>query len=159
MLVYFVLVLLAIFAVLEVPVDASKANNLRVALAAFLGIIATLTGVIQYIPQVWFTWANKHGGALSPAMLLMQCPGSFVFVASLMVQPGTNWTSWISFLVSGSLQGVLLVMMGLFYLQSGGIRANDAEAVVDDAFPNETEPLMQSDEHFDENLNDSAVNK
>ena len=40
--------------------------------------------------------------------------GSFLFVYSIYTQPGTNWTSWISFFVSGCLQSFLLFLC-LYY--------------------------------------------
>ncbi|CAG8495654.1 9339_t:CDS:2 [Ambispora leptoticha] len=78
--------------------------------ADFLGVASMLLASVQYLPQIWRTWRRKTVGALSIPMMLMQTPGSFLFVYSLAVRPGTNWTSWIVFLVTGCLQGILLVM-------------------------------------------------
>ena len=43
-------------------------------------------------------------------MMLMQSPGAFALVAALYLQPGTNWTSYFPFIVSGTLQTILLCM-------------------------------------------------
>lgn len=43
-------------------------------------------------------------------MMCMQSPGSFLFAYSLAVRPGTNWSSWITYLCTGILQAVLLGM-------------------------------------------------
>lgn len=65
---------------------------------------------IQYIPQLWTTWKLKHVGSLSIPMMCIQTPGSFVWVASLASREGTRWSSWMTYLVTGVLQGVLLGM-------------------------------------------------
>ncbi|KAI8799867.1 hypothetical protein BJ742DRAFT_780930 [Cladochytrium replicatum] len=77
-------------------------------LAGVLGLIATGTSLFMWMPQIVETWIQQRVGALSIPMLLMQAPGSFVFVYSITKQPGANWTSWVSFLVAGILQCVLL---------------------------------------------------
>lgn len=33
-------------------------------------------------------------------MMCIQTPGSFVFVYSLIVRPGVNWTAWTVYLIS-----------------------------------------------------------
>ncbi len=49
-------------------------------------------------------------GALSLPTMMLQVPGSFVFAYSLYLVPGSHWSSWVTFLVSGLLQGVLLAL-------------------------------------------------
>ncbi|RKP22758.1 hypothetical protein SYNPS1DRAFT_4234, partial [Syncephalis pseudoplumigaleata] len=78
--------------------------------AGVLGVFSMLVATIQYLPQIWTTWCAKTVGALSIPMMLIQTPGSFIFVYTLASREGTNWTTWITYLVSGSLQGVLLAM-------------------------------------------------
>jgi hypothetical protein len=43
-------------------------------------------------------------------MMCIQSPGSFLFAYSLAARPGTNWSSWITYLCTGILQAVLLGM-------------------------------------------------
>ncbi|CAG8545983.1 4909_t:CDS:2 [Ambispora gerdemannii] len=86
--------------------------------ADFLGVASMLLASVQYLPQIWRTWRRKTVGALSIPMMLMQTPGSFLFVYSLAVRPGTNWTSWIVFLVTGCLQGILLVMCIVWHFRA-----------------------------------------
>lgn len=43
-------------------------------------------------------------------MMCIQTPGAFVFAYSLGSREGTNWTSWITFLVAGVMQGSLLLL-------------------------------------------------
>ena len=47
-------------------------------------------------------------------MMMMQVPGAFIFVYSLASQPGTNPSTWLSFLITGILQSILLVLC-LYY--------------------------------------------
>lgn len=76
-----------------------------------LGIMATILAAIQYLPQIWMTWHLGHVGSLSIPMMLIQTPGSFVWSASLAARLGIEgWSSWGVFLVTGCLQGCLLVM-------------------------------------------------
>jgi hypothetical protein len=79
-----------------------------------LGLISTLSGVVQFVPQIIYTGISKSVGSLSVYMLLMQVPGSFLLSYSLSIQPGANWSSWLSYFVSGALQFILLIMCILF---------------------------------------------
>src|SRR2546421_189216 len=68
-------------------------------------------------------------------MMLMQTPGSFLFVYSLAIRPGTNWTSWIVFLVTGCLQGTLLIMCIVFHFRArrlghGPFYVGDTESLI-----------------------------
>ena len=42
--------------------------------------------------------------------MCIQTPGSFVWAVSLAAREGTAWSSWITYVVTGCLQGCLLVM-------------------------------------------------
>lgn len=78
--------------------------------AGIMGIFGTLTGVIQYVPQLISTWHSKSVGALSIFTMMIQAPGSFLLFLSLAVRPGTNWTTWLPYFVTGSFQSALLAM-------------------------------------------------
>lgn len=65
---------------------------------------------LQFIPQIVTTFLLKRVGALSIPTMLIQTPGSFLFVYSIAIQQGTNWTSYINYVASGTLQGLLLTM-------------------------------------------------
>jgi hypothetical protein len=41
--------------------------------------------------------------------MVIQVPGSVLFVASLLFREGTDWTSWLAYAVTGGMQGALLV--------------------------------------------------
>ncbi|KAI9360400.1 hypothetical protein DFJ73DRAFT_656128 [Zopfochytrium polystomum] len=86
------------------------AEDIRLGIATLFGFTGVVTSFIQFLPQIWTTFKLKTVGVLSIPTMAMQAPGSLLFVYSIYLQPGTNWTSWISFLAAGILQGVLLVM-------------------------------------------------
>jgi uncharacterized membrane protein YhaH (DUF805 family) len=98
-----------------------------------LGIMATILAAIQYLPQIWMTWHLGHVGSLSIPMMLIQTPGSFVWSASLAARLGVEgWSTWGVFLVTGCLQGCLLVMGICFEIKARRAReAAKADAVGD----------------------------
>lgn len=78
-------------------------------LAVFLGVSGTILAVLQYAPQIYKTYRAGLVGALSLGTMAIQVPGSVLFVISIVIRPGTNWTSWIPYAVTGAMQGALLV--------------------------------------------------
>ena len=78
-------------------------------LAIFLGISGTILAILQYAPQIYKTYRAGLVGALSLGTMAIQVPGSVLFVISIAIRPGTNWTSWIPYAVTGAMQGGLLV--------------------------------------------------
>jgi len=96
-----------------------------------LGIVSSVLATIQFIPQIYTTYHLKHVGALSIPMMLIQCPGSFLFAFSLYMQDGVNLSSYLSYLCSGSLQFVLLVLAIYYSLaESDPANSNTAESNV-----------------------------
>lgn len=80
-----------------------------------LGIMAAVLALIQYFPQIWTTYHLKHVGSLSIPMMLIQTPGSFVWAGSLAARLGREgWSTWGVYVVTGCLQGCLLVM-GIYF--------------------------------------------
>lgn len=78
--------------------------------AAFLGITGTLLAAAQYIPQLLHTYRTKLVGSLSIPTMLLQVPGSVLFVWSLSRRPGIEWTSLAAYAVTGLLQLGLLIL-------------------------------------------------
>lgn len=78
--------------------------------ATCAGVVSLILACFQYLPQLRSTWKLKLVGSLSLSMMIIQTPGSFIFVYSLAVRPGVNWTTWIVYLVTGTLQGILLIL-------------------------------------------------
>lgn len=63
-------------------------------------------------------------------MMLIQTPGSFVWSASLAARLGIEgWSTWGVFLVTGCLQGCLLVMGICFEIKARRERGAEIEAV------------------------------
>lgn len=83
--------------------------------ANFLGVFSTILASIQYFPQIYTTYQLKRVGSLSIPMMCIQTPGSFVWSASLAARLGpAGWSAWGVYLVTGALQGTLLVMGSYF---------------------------------------------
>lgn len=79
--------------------------------ANFLGVLGSMLAAVQYLPQIWTTWRSQTIGSLSVPMMCIQTPGSFVFASSLAVRLGpAGWSAWGLFILTGCLQGCLLVM-------------------------------------------------
>ena len=85
--------------------------------AHFLGVQSTVLASVQYVPQLYTTWRLKHVGSLSIPMMCIQTPGSFVWAVSLATREGTRWSSWVVYVVTGTLQGCLLAMCVLWELE------------------------------------------
>lgn len=98
--------------------------------ANFLGIVGTILASIQYIPQIFTTWRLKQVLSLSIPMMLIQTPGSFVWAYSLADRLGPGgWSAWGLYLITGSLQGCLLVMAITFWHKD---REHAKQASLDD---------------------------
>ncbi|KFY96660.1 hypothetical protein V498_02565 [Pseudogymnoascus sp. VKM F-4517 (FW-2822)] len=94
-------------------------------LANILGLMAASLACVQYFPQIWTTYHLGHVGSLSIPMMVIQTPGSFVWAGSLAARLGTEgWSIWGVNLVTGCLQGCLLVMGIYFELQAKKIGIN-----------------------------------
>lgn len=79
--------------------------------ANVLGIASSLMAVVQYFPQIAYTYKLKQLKSFSSRTLWMQVPGSFIFALSLFFRVRwEGWSTWTVFLVTGSLQCVLLGM-------------------------------------------------
>ncbi|KAJ3564849.1 hypothetical protein NP233_g8021 [Leucocoprinus birnbaumii] len=78
--------------------------------ATFLGVSSAILAAIQYAPQLIHTYQLKLVGALSIPMMFINAPGSVFMITGIALRPGTNWTSWFTFLVAGIMQAALLFM-------------------------------------------------
>ncbi|KAJ3277391.1 hypothetical protein HK104_003340, partial [Borealophlyctis nickersoniae] len=139
---YFIVSTTLVVSLLFLGHDGSFESDAINIIAGAFGSVAMGAAIVQFLPQIFHTWTAKRVGALSIPMMLMQCPGSFVFVYSLASQPGTNWTSWFSFLITGTLQFVLLVLCIIYTIQE------KREGVVEDKENEEdvTAPLLDGGE-------------
>ncbi|KAJ3563317.1 hypothetical protein NP233_g9016 [Leucocoprinus birnbaumii] len=78
--------------------------------ATFLGVHSAILAAIQYAPQLIHTYQHKLVGALSIPMMCIQSPGAVFMILGIALRPGTNWTSWFTYLVAGLMQSSLLIM-------------------------------------------------
>jgi len=103
------LTLLSLTLLLTLP-PTSPPHPLLIYLTTFLGVSATMLAVLQYGPQIYKTYRAGLVGALSLGTMFLQVPGSVLFVISIALAPGTDWTSWMAYAVTGFMQGTLLVI-------------------------------------------------
>ncbi|KAG5462205.1 MAG: hypothetical protein BJ554DRAFT_5496 [Olpidium bornovanus] len=87
--------------------------------AGLNGLMSMALGTVQFLPQIYWTWKAKVR-ALSIPMMLLQTPGSFLLAYTISIRPGTNWTSWITYLVGGTFQGMLLLLCITWHLRGAG---------------------------------------
>lgn len=107
----------AIFTVLFVTIVITNAfHKYDQFWADLLGTIAGILAGIQYVPQIFYTWKLQDLKSLSVFTLLVQAPGAFVFAASLANRVGIKrgWSTWLPYVVTGTLQIALLIMAAWF---------------------------------------------
>ncbi|KAF2103292.1 hypothetical protein NA57DRAFT_19586, partial [Rhizodiscina lignyota] len=86
--------------------------------ADLLGVCSAVLACIQYLPQIYTTWKLQAVYSLSIPMMCIQTPGSYVFAASLAIRLGpAGWSAWGVYVITGFLQGCLLVMAITFELR------------------------------------------
>lgn len=87
--------------------------------APALGLMAAILAAIQYFPQIWTTYHLKHVGSLSIPMMCIQTPGGFLFAGSLFARLGWGgWSSWGIFLLTATMQGILLALAIYYEVQT-----------------------------------------
>ncbi|KAF8148414.1 hypothetical protein B0H34DRAFT_736950 [Crassisporium funariophilum] len=122
--------------------------------ATFLGVSSALLATIQYAPQLLHTYRMKLVGALSIPMMLIQTPGGLLMVTSIVLRPGTNWTSWITFAVAAVLQGCLLVMCIMWKFRQDRLGIDDFGNPIEDSDISQTpfgSAVQQSAETYHDN--------
>ena len=146
-----------LLAVLTTVIGAMAPEYLQ-SYANVLGICAACLTSIQYFPQIWTTWKMGRVGSLSIPMMCIQTPGGFVWSASLAARLGwAGWSQWGIYLITATMQGVLLIMGSIFELKArrnkkagdgesettAGDDEQDSETITER--PDERTPLMRSD--------------
>jgi hypothetical protein len=80
-----------------------------------LGIMAAILSSIQYLPQIYTTYRLKRVASLSIPMMCIQTPGGYMWAASLAARLGPEgWSTWGVYLLTASLQGVVLAL-GIYF--------------------------------------------
>ncbi|KAJ4680041.1 hypothetical protein HRR95_003760 [Exophiala dermatitidis] len=120
--------------------------------ANFLGIFSTVLASIQYFPQIYTTFMLKRVGSLSIPMMCIQTPGSFVWAASLAARLGSEgWSAWGVYVVTGCLQGTLLVMGIYFEIMHRRRERNELQArMAQDNSSTESQAELLEDDLADE---------
>jgi uncharacterized protein with PQ loop repeat len=73
--------------ILSSPADPAGAVRSQLGTwATFLGVSSALLAALQYAPQILLTYHRKLVGALSIPMMLIQTPGGFIMVISIMIR-------------------------------------------------------------------------
>lgn len=119
--------------------------------ANFLGIFSTVLASIQYFPQIYTTFRLKRVGSLSIPMMCIQTPGSFVWAASLAARLGSEgWSAWGVYVVTGCLQGSLLIMGSYFEIMHRRREKKELQsriaAASQDTVATEQTPLLRSED-------------
>jgi hypothetical protein len=74
--------------------------------------------------------------------------GTALFVYSLMMLPGSNWTAWITYMVTGLLQGTLLTLCIIWHFRNKqlGISDLDGTTLPQQQHPDERTRLLGDDD-------------
>ncbi|KAI0316036.1 hypothetical protein OF83DRAFT_1129072 [Amylostereum chailletii] len=114
--------------------------------ATFLGVSSGLLAALQYAPQLIHTYRLKLVGALSIPMMMIQSPGGIVMIVSIILRPGTNWTTWIQFIVAAVMQACLLGMCITWKVRQHKLGIDDFGEPLDPPSPASTvvSPLNES---------------
>ncbi|KYG50579.1 hypothetical protein M433DRAFT_281782 [Acidomyces richmondensis BFW] len=113
--------------------------------ANFLGSIAGLLAAVQYVPQIWYTYRLGDVKSLSVITMLIQVPGAFLFSFSLWLRVGWGgWSTWLVYVVTGILQGILLAMAISYYVVSRRATREQVEAEEEEEVGNNDDILCAS---------------
>lgn len=121
--------LTALFTVglISIALVASHPNRTQ-SWADTLGTIAGVLAMVQYVPQIYFTWRMGDVKSLSVITMLIQVPGAFLFAFSLWLRVGwEGWSTWLVYIVTGILQAVVLGLAIVYYFRA---RRQEAEESV-----------------------------
>lgn len=78
--------------------------------ASVLGFAGGLLAMLQYLPQIVHTARARLVRSVSILTMLVQVPGSVIFIYALSGRDGINWTSLLPYVVAAVLQGTLLIL-------------------------------------------------
>ena len=114
------LILLAIFVGMSVKFGFESQPVLKYAQTC--GTIATLLEFGFFVPQLYTTCKLRDGGSLSLIMLEIQAPADVCNALYMWLGTGDDWTSWLTVMVNGLEEFILLGTCLLFKC----IRAREA---------------------------------
>lgn len=118
--------------------------------ANFLGTVAGVLAAVQYLPQIYYTFKIGDVKSLSIITMLIQVPGAFVFAFSLWLRVGwAGWSTWLVYVVTGILQGVLLGLAISYHLARRNSKHGELSAT---SMPDEEEDIDGIDGAIEETL-------
>lgn len=95
--------------------------------AQICGSVATVLEVGFFVPQLWTTCKYRDGGSLSLLMMEIQGPADVCNALYMWLGAGDNWTTWLTVMVNGLEEFVLLGTCLLFKCLKARQAALDAE--------------------------------
>jgi hypothetical protein len=108
----YILVALIVFSAIGLYIDLVDGDNSSQAIfyARVMAFLAVALNIAQWAPQIWVTARNRHVGSLSIIMLALQTPGGLLIVFYNAFIDPSDWSTWLPFIFSASMQFILLVM-------------------------------------------------
>lgn len=112
-----------------------------------LGTIAGVLAMVQYLPQIYFTWRMGDVKSLSVVTMLIQVPGAFLFAFSLWLRVGwEGWSTWLVYIVTGVLQAIVLGLAITYYFRARRQRLdeNSYQSSIPSSRDGDSEPSEQT---------------
>lgn len=79
-----------------------------------MGLIGTISIILQWSPQIVTTFLHKGAGALSPITLSINAPGSMVTALSLVLAK-KSFSLWLPYVLSGAQQFIIVSIIAWFH--------------------------------------------
>lgn len=105
-------------------------NNI-INFAKAMGIIGSISVVIQYLPQIQRLYINKNPGSVSKITYIFLAIGNIICFSYLISEPYSDVTTWISYLIAFVLQ--LFIFLQIIYYEKRLKKINSLQ-----------EPLLQN---------------
>lgn len=139
------LITLLTIGIISIAVVASYPHRTQ-SWADTLGSIAGVLAMVQYLPQIYFTWRMGDVKSLSVITMLIQVPGAFLFAFSLWLRVGwEGWSTWLVYIVTGILQAVVLGLAITYYFRGrNAAQEEDETSVVQSSDEGDSEPSEQT---------------
>ena len=79
-----------------------------------LGVVATVANIIQWIPQIYLTYAAKRVGSMSILLVAIGAPGNFLILLFLAFVSRESVSTWLPNLSAAIQQSILLVLLIIY---------------------------------------------
>lgn len=111
-----------------------------------LGLLGTISIILQWSPQIVTTFLHKGPGALSPITLSINAPGSMVTALSLILAK-KSFSLWLPYVLSGAQQFVIVSIIAWFHFCGKRDHKPIEELLDGDAFQGPALLLEEKEEH------------